>query len=132
MELIPIEDLETVARDVKRFITPDKDFVIEEAYGVMTVIPEIPYISGIASNSSLLLALIVSKKKMLEGIGILTIRINQLNKMIEEEKQKSVKSDSSDPLATAEPAGEAGSPENEKPADTPNAAGSSDNTSPSI
>ena len=44
-------------------------------------------------------------------------------------------SDPSDPLATAESAGEAGSvsPENEKPADiTPNAAGSSDNTSPAI
>ena len=137
MELIPIEDLEATVREAKRFITPDKDFVIEEAYGVMTVIPELPYISGIASNLSLLLALIDSKKKMLEGIGILTIRINQLNKMIEEEKQKSVKSDLSDlsdPLATAEPAGEAGSvsPENEKPADTPNAAGSSDNTSSSI
>jgi len=97
----------------------------------------IKIVPGIGVGRTLISALQKSRQELLEAVSVLKTRIQQLNKMIEEEKQKSVKSD---PLATAELAGEAGSdpsdksvsPENEKPADTPNAAGSSDNTSPSI
>lgn len=126
MKLIPIEDPEAPAYRERKYVTEDGYFIVEFAGNLITVTPSLPYISGIASQYSLIEAMMSSRDRMLESISILTIRINQLNKMIEEEKQKSVKSDLYDPSDLSV------SPENEKPADTPNAAGSSDNTSPSI
>ncbi len=132
MKLISIEDPAAAAKGEKRYITPDKNFIIEE-YGMMiTVTPSLPYMSGIATKPDLLSAMISSRDTMLQNIGILTVRINQLSKMIQEEEQKTFRG-TPDPSDKSDSSDKSVSPENEKPADTPNAAGSPENnTSPAI
>lgn len=137
MELIPIEDPEAAARKEKLYATEDHNFHIRVSGQFFTIIPNMPYISGIVSSDNLIQALSESKDKLLEGIGILTLRINQLSKMIQEEEQKTFRgtpdlSDPSDPSDLSDPSDKSVPPENEKPADTPNAAGSSNNTSRAI
>lgn len=80
---------------------------------------------GIGVGKTLISALQNSRQEMLEALSTLQSRIRQLDQMIEEEMSKM-----SESLEMAEKSTE--STENEKPADTPNAAGSSNNTSPSI
>ena len=139
MKLIQIKDPEAAAKHETRYLTEGGYFSVQTNNDMfITVIPFLPMTSGIATETSLLKAMLRSQALMREEIRILLIRISQLNKMIEEEKSNPTTFPV--PLATAKPEGEAGSvksvpsvpPENEKPADTPNAAGSSNNTSPAI
>ncbi len=74
------------------------------------IIPQHPFISGIAAATTLHKAMIKSRQELSEAVELLQTRIRQLDKMIEEETAKT-----------------------EKPADTPIAAGSPENnTSPAI